>query len=76
MTLGDEPPRLVGVQYATREEWKNHSRKNEEAGSKKKQLSVVNVPIDESKVQCYKQQYCIGIWNVRSMNQGKLDVVK
>ena len=29
-----------------------------------------------SKVQCYKEQYCIGIWNVRSMNQGKLEVVK
>ena len=30
----------------------------------------------ESKVQCYKEQYCIGTWNVRSMNQGKLDIVK
>ena len=30
----------------------------------------------ESKVQCYKVQYCIGTWNVRSMNQGKLEVVK
>ena len=30
----------------------------------------------ESKVQCYKEQYCIGTWNVRSMNQGKLEVVK
>ena len=31
---------------------------------------------DGSKVQCYKEQYCIGTWNVRSMNQGKLEVVK
>ena len=31
---------------------------------------------DGSEVQCYKEQYCIGTWNVRSMNQGKLDVVK
>ena len=31
---------------------------------------------DESKIQCYKEQYCIGTWNVRSMNQGKLDMVK
>ena len=31
---------------------------------------------DGSKVQCYKKQYCIGTWNVRSMNQGKLEVVK
>ena len=30
----------------------------------------------ESKVQCYKEQYCIGIWNVRSINRGKLKVVK
>ena len=30
----------------------------------------------ESKVQCYKEQYCVGTWNVRSMNQGKLDMVK
>ena len=31
---------------------------------------------DRSKVQGYKEQYCIGTWNVRSMNQGKLEVVK
>ena len=37
---------------------------------------VVAVTADGSKVQCYKQQYCIGTWNVRSMNQGKLEVVK
>ena len=30
----------------------------------------------ESKVQCYKEQYCIGTWNVRSMDQGKLEAVK
>ena len=30
----------------------------------------------ESKVRCYKKQHCIGTWNVRSMNQGKVDVVK
>ena len=37
---------------------------------------VVAVTADGSKVQCYKEQYCIGTWNVRSMNQGKLEVVK
>ena len=37
---------------------------------------VVDVTGDRSKVQCYKEQYFIGIWNVRSMNQGKLEVVK
>ena len=36
----------------------------------------MDVTGDKSKVQCYKQQYCIGTWNVRSMNQGKLEVVK
>ena len=43
---------------------------------KQKQYPVVDVTGDRSKVQCYKEQYCIGIWNVRSMNQGKLDMVK
>ena len=36
----------------------------------------MDVTGDRSKVQCYKEQYCIGTWNVRSMNQGKLEVVK
>ena len=43
---------------------------------KQKQHPVVDVMGDGSKVQCYKEQYCIGTWNVRSMNQGKLEVVK
>jgi len=43
---------------------------------KNKQCPVVGVTGDESKVQCYKEQYCIQTWNVRSMNQGKLEVVK
>ena len=43
---------------------------------KKKQHPVVDVTGERSKVQCYKEQYCIGTWNVRSMNQGKLEVVK
>ena len=42
----------------------------------KQHHSVVDVTGDGSKVQCYKQKYCIGTWNVRSMKQGKLDVVK
>ena len=36
----------------------------------------MDVTGERSKVQCCKEQYCIGIWNVRSMNQGKLEVVK
>ena len=43
---------------------------------KQKQYPVVDVTGDRSKVQCCKEQYCIGTWNVRSMNQGKLEVVK
>ena len=54
----------------------NSSRKNEAAGTKQKLPSVVDVSGDESKVRCCKEQYCIGTWNIRSMNQGKLDLVK
>ena len=50
--------------------------KNEAAGRKQKQHSVVDVSGGESKLQCYKEQYRIGTWNGRCMNQGKLDVVK
>ena len=76
MTLKDEFPRSVGTQYATGEEWRNSSRRNEEAEPKQKQCSVVDVSGGESKVQSCKEQYCIATWNFRSMNQGKLEVVK
>ena len=75
-TLKDEIPRSVGAQYATGEEWRNNSRKNEETEPKQKQHPIVDVTGDRSKVRCCKEQYCIGTWNVRSMNQGKLEVVK
>ena len=55
---------------------RNNSRNNEEIELKQKQHPVVDVTADRSKLQCYKEQYCIGTWNVRSKNQGKLDVVK
>ena len=76
MTLKDGLPRPVGAQCATGEEWTNNSRKNEEMKPKQKQHPAVNVTGDGSKVPCCKEQYCIGTWNVRSMNQGKLEVVK
>ena len=76
MTLKDELSMSVCAQYATGEEWRNNSRKNEEAESKQKQCPVVDVTGDGNKVPCCKEQYCIGTWNVRSMNQGKLEVVK
>ena len=63
MTLKDELPRSVSAQHATGEEWRNNSRKNKETG-------------DGSKVQCCKEQYCTRTQNIRSMNQGKLEVVK
>ena len=76
MTLKDELPRSVDAQYATGKEWRNNSRKNEGMEPKQKQHPVVDVTGDGSKAQCCKEQYCIGTWNVRSMNQGKLEVVK
>ena len=75
-TLNDELPKSVDAQYATGDQWRNNSRKNEEMVPKQKQHPVVDVTGDGSKVPCYKEQYCIGTWNVRSMNQGKLQVVK
>ena len=76
MTLEDEPPRPKSVQYATGEEQRaitNCSRKNEVAEPKWKEYLVVDMFGGESKVQCCKEQYCIGTIlhrNVRSMNQG------
>ena len=66
----------VGAQYATGDHWRNNSRKNEGMEPKQKQYPAVDVTGDRSKVQCCKEQYCIGSWNVRSMNQGKLEVIK
>ena len=70
--------RLVGAQYSTGDQWRNNSRKNEgmEQNNRTKQHPVVDVTGDRSKVRCCKEQYCIGTWNVRSMKQGKLEVVK
>ena len=75
-TLKDELPRLVSAQYAIGDQWRNNSKKNEETQPKQKQHPVVDVTGDGSNVRCYKEQYCIGTWNVRSMNQGKLEVIK
>ena len=70
-TLKDELPRSVGAQYATGDQWKNDPRKNGETEPRQRQYPL---PGDGSKVQCYKEQYCIGTLNVRSMNQDKLDI--
>ena len=66
--LKKELARSVGAQYATGDQWRNNSRNNEGMEQKQKQYPVVDVTGDRSKVQCYKEQYCKGTWNVRSMN--------
>ena len=74
--LKDELPRSVGAQYATGNQWRNNSRKSEEMEPKQKQHPVVDVPGDGSKVRCCKEPYRTGTWDIRSMNQGKLEVVQ
>ena len=74
--LKEELPRSVGAQYVTGDQWRNNSRKNERMEPKQNQYQVVDVTGDRSKVRCCKEQYFIGTWNVSSMNQGKLEVVK
>ena len=74
-TLKDKLSKLVGAQNATGGQWRNNSRKNERMEPKQKQHPVVDVTDDGSRVRCCKEQYGIGTWNVRSMNQGKLEVV-
>ena len=74
--LKEELPRSVGAQYATGDQRRNNSRKNEGMQPKQKQHPAVDVTGDGSKVRGCKEQYCIGTWNVRSMSQGKVEVVK
>ena len=74
--LKEELPRSVGAQYATGDQWRNNSRMNEGMEPEQKQYPVVDVTGDGSKVRCCKEQYCIGTWSVRSMNQGKWEAVK
>ena len=75
-TLKDEHPRSVDAPYATRSQWRNNSRKNEEMQPKQQQHPAVNVTGDGSKVQFCKERYWLGTWNVRLMNQVKLEVIK
>ena len=72
----EELPSSVGAQYATGDQWRRNSRKNEGMEPKQKQHPVVDGTGLRSKVRCCKEQYCIGTWNVRSMNKGRLEVVK
>ena len=74
--LKEELPRSIRAKYATGDQWRNCSRKNEGMEPKQKLYGVVDVTGDRSQVQCCKEQYCIGTWNVSSINQGKLEMVK
>ena len=74
--MKEEFPRSVSAQYATVDQWRNNSRKNEGMEPEQKQYPVVAMTGNRSKVRCCKEQYCIGTWNVRFMNQCKLDIVK
>ena len=69
-------PQVVGAHYATGDQWRNNSKKNDKIEPKQKQHPAVDMTGDGNKVQSCKEQYCIGTWNVRFMNQGKLEVVK
>ena len=75
-TLKDELPRSVGTQYVTGDQWIKNSRKNEETEPKQHHHPVVDVTGDRNNARYYKEHYCTGTWNVRSMNQGKLEAVK
>ena len=74
--LKDELSRSVGAQYATGDQWRNNSRKNEETEPKQKQQRDMHMTGDGSKIRCCEEQYWIGTWKFRPMNQGKLEVVK
>ena len=74
--MNNELPRLVDAQKATGDQWRNNSRKNEGMEPKQQHHQVVDVTGDGSEVRCCKEQYWIGTWYVKSMDQGKLEVVK
>ena len=75
MTLKNELPGLCAHRLLEKS-GRNSSKKEWKAERKQKQCPVVDVTGDGSKVWCCKEQYCIGTWNVRSMNRGELEVVK
>ena len=75
-TLKDEFPSSLGAKFATGDQWRNNSKKNKQTEPKQKQHPAVDVTGDGSKGRRCKEQYCIETWNISSMNQGKLEVVK
>ena len=75
-TLKEKLRRSIAAKYATAEQWRNNSRKHEKMEPKKNNAEWWMLLVMEVKSKAVKNQYCIGIWNVRSMNQGKMEVVK
>ena len=65
-TRKDELPRSLGALYATRDQWRNNSRKNEGMEPKQKQHPVVDVTGERSRVLSCKEQHCIGTWNIKA----------
>ena len=63
--LKDKLPRLVDDHYANREKLRNSSRRKEEAEPQWRQCPVVDMSGGGNKVQCCKEQYCIGTWNIK-----------
>ena len=74
--LKEELTRSVGARYTTGDQWRNNSRKNKGMEPKQKQYPAVDGTGNGSNIRCCKEQHYIKTWNVRSMNQGKLEVVK
>ena len=75
-TLKDELPSLVGAHLLLDISGEITPERMKRWSQSKKKYPAVDVTGDRSKVRCCKEQYYIGTWNVRSMNQGKLEVVK
>ena len=71
-----ELPSLGGAQYASGDQWRNKSKKDDETEPRQQQHPVEDVTGDGRKIRCSKEQYCTGTWNVRSTNQSNLEVVK
>ena len=75
-TLKDKLPRSVGTQYATGDQWRNNSRKNENTEPKQKQYPVVDVTGDKSKVRCYKEQQEPGMLGPRQIGSGQTGMAR
>ena len=74
--LKEELPRSVGAQYATGDQWRITPERMKKCSQSKSNSQLWMWLVMEVKLQCSKEHYCIGTWKVRSMNQGKLEVIK